>query len=84
MVTEHSLPKSKRKAFENYVSKEGKVSKCSPTVPKVGMNSLGGVASITTASRRVIEITAKTDAFRQAAKRGRLGIYAVNLTKNKV
>ena len=41
------------------------------------------MASITTAARRVIELTPKTEAFAQAYKKGRVGIYAVNLTKSK-
>jgi len=33
--------------------------------------------------RRIIELTPKTEAFAQAYKKGRMGIYAVNLTKSK-
>ena len=83
MVTEHSLPKNKKAGFEHYVSQEGKKARCSPTVPKQGANPLGGVASITNAARRVIELTPKTEAFAQAYKKGRMGIYAVNLTESK-
>ena len=41
------------------------------------------MASIATVARRVIDITPKTDAFAQAFKKGRVGIYAVNLATSE-
>ena len=82
MLTEHSIPKSKLAKFLNYVRKEGKNPLCTPTVP--GGHVLGGVGSITTHARRAIEVKPKTEAFKKAIEKGKLGIVAVNLTKSKV
>ena len=70
--------------FLNYMRKEGKTPLCTPTVPKSGGYALGGVGSITTAARRAIQVTPKTEAFKKATARGRVGMFAINLTKSKV
>jgi hypothetical protein len=81
MLTEHSIPKSKLTKFLNYISREGKTPLCTPTVP--GGHALGGVGSITTQARRAIQVTHKTEAFRKANEKGRIGIFAVNLIRGK-
>ena len=82
MVTKHSLPKSKLAKFLNYIRREGKTPLCTPTVP--GGHTLGGVGSITTQARRAIQVTPRTEAFSKAVAKGRVGIFAVNLTKGNV
>ena len=82
MITEHSIQKSKWAKFLTYIRKEGKIPRCTPTVP--GGHTLGGVGSITTQARRAIQVTLRTEAFSKAVDKGRIGICAVNLTKGKV
>ena len=47
------------------------------------MDTLKWVGAITTQARRAIRVTANTEAFRKATDKGRVGIFAVNLTRRK-
>ena len=56
---------------------------CGPTVLASGGHALGGVGSITTAARRAIQVTPKTEANKKEAAKGSVGVYVVNMTKGK-
>ena len=78
-IQEHSLPKANHGKYKTDFKKAKRTLILSELDPDVKNKALGGVGAIVADPRRLIQVTAITDAFKAAQLSGRVGCYAFNL-----